>query len=152
MSKLLSFLLAILIAAPLAAQPCIDKANSSQIHAYVMLIRLRYDLYGKWKATGKWPDDPEANAALGAHSKYWEGQLKSGRAVFGGGMDGEYWDNAALIVFEAASQQEAESIVKSDPAVKAFVFQAQVRPFTIQFLTNKFAPGVKACDAGVDRR
>jgi len=115
-----------------------SKANKETVHCYVMLIRLRYDLYGKWKASGKWPDDPEANRALGEHSRYWNEQLANGRAILAGGMNGEYWDNVALIVFEAASQAEAEAIVAADPAVKAFVFQAQVRPFDMSFITNKF--------------
>jgi hypothetical protein len=111
------------------------KANKEEIHAYVMLIRLRGDLYGRWKATGKWPDDPEANRALDAHSRYWQDQLHKGDAILAGGMGGDYWDNVALIIFEA----EAESIVANDPAVKAYVFQAQVRPFDVHWVTNKFA-------------
>lgn len=122
-----------------STSPSYGKANKDEIHAYVMLIRLRYDLYGKWKATGKWPDDPAANQALTEHSQYWHEQLKQGRAVLGGGMDGDYWDNVALIIFEAKSKEEADSIVANDPAVKAYVFQAQVRPFDIHFLTNKFS-------------
>ena len=115
-----------------------SKANKDEIHAYVMLIRLRGDLYGKWKASGKWPDDAAANQALQEHGKYWHEQLQQGHAILAGGMDGEYWDNVALIIFEAASKSEAEAIVANDPAVKAYVFQAQVRPFNVSFITNKF--------------
>lgn len=114
------------------------KANKDTIHAYIMLIRLRGDLYTKWKSTGKWPDDPDANRALTEHSHYWHEQLIEGRAILAGGMNGDYWDNVALIVFEATSQADAEALVASDPAVKAYVFQAQVRPFDMNFITNKF--------------
>jgi uncharacterized protein YciI len=124
---------------------CIGKANKTTVSAYIMLIRLRGDLYGKWKATGVWPDDQEANKALTAHSQYWRDQLKAGRAILGGGMNGDYWDNVAIIIFEAGSLAEADSIVKNDPAVKAYVFQAQVRPFDVHFLTNKFTPGTQVC-------
>ena len=127
---------------PAAARPVeFAKANRGTISAYVMLIRLRYDLYGKWKATGKWPEDVEANKALSAHAAYWQEQLKAGRALLGGGMKGDYWDNMALIVFEAASQQEADALVAADPAVKAFVFQAQARPFDVHFISNKVSAG-----------
>ncbi|MEP7157751.1 MAG: S1/P1 nuclease [Betaproteobacteria bacterium] len=119
------------------------RVNKGNISAYVMLIRLRHDLYGKWKATGKWPEDVEANKALTAHSVYWQEQLKAGRALFSGGMNGDYWDNMALIVFEAGSQEEADAIVAADPAVKAFVFQAQARPFDIRFISNKYMTGDK---------
>jgi hypothetical protein len=49
---------------------------------------------------------------------------------------------AVLIIFDVPSQAEAESIVAQDPAVKPYVFQAQVRPFEIHFLTNKFDAGL----------
>jgi uncharacterized protein YciI len=114
------------------------KANKRTLEAYVMLLRLRHDLYLRWKETGKWPDDKEANAALGAHGEYWSKQLKAGKALLAGGMKGDYWDNVALIIFEAGSQAEADRIAKDDPAVRAYVFQAQVRPFDVSFLSNKY--------------
>jgi len=120
------------------AKRAFGKANKQKIEAYVVLLRLRHDLFLKWKETGKWPDDKEANAALAAHGEYWAKQLKDGRALMAGGMKGDYWDNVALIVFEAPSEAEAQQIVKNDPAVKAYVFQAQVRPFDVQFVTNKY--------------
>lgn len=127
-------------------QNCVGKANKTKISAYVMLLRLRWDLFAKWKDTGKWPDDPEANKALEAHSQYWSKQLKEGRAILAGGMDGNYWDNVAMVIFEASSQQEAEALAKNDPAVKTYVFQAQVRPFDVHWLTNKFQPGAQVCE------
>lgn len=118
-----------------------SKANKKTIEAYVVLLRLRHDLFLKWKDTGKWPDDKEANAALQGHGQYWAQQLKSGNALLGGGMKGDYWDNVAMIVFEAGSEAEAQRIVKNDPAVKAYVFQAQVRPFDVSFLSDKYGAG-----------
>jgi uncharacterized protein YciI len=53
-------------------------------------------------------------------------------------MKGDYWDNVALIVFEAESEEPAQKIVKADPAVKAYVFQGQVRPFDVSFITDKY--------------
>lgn len=124
---------------------CVGKANKAKVSAYVVLLRLRWDIYAKWKETGVWPDDAEANKAIEGHSGYWTQQLKQGHAIFAGAMNGEYWDNAAMIVFEAASQQEAEAVVKKDPAVQAHVFQAQVRPFDMFWLTNKFSPDAAVC-------
>ena len=114
------------------------RANAAQIHGYIVLLRLRGDLFDRWKATGQWPDDKAANAALDAHGKYWEEQLKNGHVLMTGAMDGDYWDNVAEIVLEAASTEEAKSIAANDPAVKAYVFQAQVRPFNVFSLTNRF--------------
>jgi uncharacterized protein YciI len=114
------------------------RANKQKLEAYVVLLRLRHDLFLRWKDTGKWPDDKEANTALAGHGKFWEKQLKAGVALVAGGMKGDYWDNAALIIFEAGSLAEAEKIVKDDPAVRSYVFQAQVRPFDVSFLSDKY--------------
>lgn len=130
---------------PNVVQSCVGKANKEKISAYVVLLRLRGDIYTKWKETGVWPADPEADKALDGHSMYWTQQLKAGHAITAGAMDGDYWDNVAFIVFEAASSEEAESIVKADPAVRAHVFQAQVRPFNVFWLTNKFSPYTHVC-------
>lgn len=126
---------------PASGPPVARKAAATTHQAYIVLLRLRYDLYGRWKATGKWPDDPAANAALDAHGAYWRKQLQEGRALLAGGMKGDYWDNVALIVFEAGSDDEANAIVANDPGVKAYVFQAQVRPFDISFLGGQHAAG-----------
>ena len=56
-----------------------------------------------------------------------------------GGMKGDYWDNVAQIIFEAESEAKAQELVKNDPAVKAYVFQAQVRPYDVLWVTNKFS-------------
>ncbi len=120
-----------------AAQTVETKGDASTTGAYVVLLRLRYDLFAKWKATGKWPDDPEANRALDGHVAFWKGQRESGKALLAGGMKGDYWDNVALIIFEASSLSEAEALVAADPAVKAYVFQAQVRPFDVSFIGTK---------------
>ena len=124
---------------------CIGKANKAKISAFVVLLRLRWDVYAKWKETGVWPADPETDKALEGHSQYWTTQLKEGRAVLAGAMGGDYWDNAALIIFEAGSLEQAETTVKNDPAVKAHAFQAQVRPFDMLWVTNKFTPNAEVC-------
>jgi uncharacterized protein YciI len=116
-------------------------ANKSRLSAYVVLLRLRYDLFGRWKDTGKWPDDKEANQALAEHGAYWAEQLKRGRVILTGGMNGDYWDNVAMIIFEADSENDAKALVANDPAVKAYVFQAQVRPFDVTAITNKYGKG-----------
>jgi uncharacterized protein YciI len=126
--------------------PVYGKANPGPISGYVMLIRLRWDLYARWKETGKWPDDPAANAAWAGHGRYWDEQRKAGRALLAGGMKGDNWDDVALIVFKAKSLDEARAIAAADPAVKAYVFQAEVRPFDVQFLTNKFQAAPKPVD------
>ena len=121
------------------ASQAVGRANPHKISGYVVLLRLRTDIYLKWKGTGKWPSDPMVDQALDGHSQYWEQQLKAGRAVLAGAMGGDYWDNAALVIFEAESLEQAQQIAEADPAVKAYAFQAQVRPFDVFWVTNKYS-------------
>lgn len=120
------------------AAESIGRANAHKISAYAVLLRLRTDVYLKWKATGQWPAEPALDQALDGHSQYWEKQLQAGRAVLAGAMGGDYWDNVALVVFEADSLEQAQQLVAADPAVKAYAFQAQVRPFDVFWITNKY--------------
>lgn len=108
---------------------------------WIVLLRLRYDLYARWKAEGKWPDDKAANAALEAHSQYWKQKQMEGSVILAGGMDGDYWDNSAQIIFRAPDKAAADAIVAADPAVKAYAFQAQIRPFTISILPSNSSSG-----------
>src|SRR5437763_8346017 len=86
-------------------------ANKVPLHGFIVLLRLRYDLFGKWKDTGKWPDDAAANEALSGHVRYWNDQRTAGRAVFAGGMNGDYWDNVAIIILDVATEAEAKALV-----------------------------------------
>lgn len=121
-----------------------SRANPHKISAFVVLLRLRTDVYLKWKATGQWPSDPMLDQALDGHTRYWEQQLKVGHALLAGAMGGDYWDNVALVVFEAASLEQAQQIADADPAVKAYAFQAQVRPFDVFWITNKYGTATQA--------
>lgn len=133
MSLLLSLALAALAPpAPAAAPPVVAPKLDP---AFIVLLRVRHDLWLKFKATGKWPhDDPAANAALSEHVRYWTAERDAGRALLAGGMGGDYWDNSAIIILRAPTLAVAEARVAADPAVKAYVFQAQVRPFDLSWM------------------
>jgi uncharacterized protein YciI len=47
------------------------------------------------------------------------------------------WDNVAMIIFRATSEEAARAPVAQDPAVQAHVFQAQVRGFDVHWRTLK---------------
>jgi uncharacterized protein YciI len=132
--------LLILATAAGAAWASTAHARPASEEAYIVLLRLRWDLYAQWKETGQWPADSAANAALGGHVRYWDEQRRAGRAILAGGMKGDYWDNAALIVFRARSQAEADSVVRQDPAVRAHVFQSQVRGFDVSWVGSPTPP------------
>jgi hypothetical protein len=124
---------------------CVGKANKAKVSAFVVLMRLRWDLFAKRKETGVWPAEPETDKALDGHAEYWAKQLKDGRAILAGAMGGDYWDNAALIIFEAATLAEVETMARNDLAMKARAFQAQVRLFDVFWVSNKFTPGAEVC-------
>jgi len=132
--------LLLLVTAAGAAWTTAAQARPAREEAYVVLLRLRWDLYAQWKETGQWPADSAANAALDGHVRYWDEQRRAGRAILAGGMKGDYWDNAALIVFRARSQAEADSVVRQDPAVRAHVFQSQVRGFDVSWIGSPTPP------------
>ena len=136
--------LLLLAAAAGAAWTSAAHARPAREEAYVVLLRLRWDLFARWKETGRWPADSAANAALDAHGRYWDEQRRAGRAILAGGMKGDYWDNAALIIFRARSQAEADSVVARDPAVRAHVFQSQVRGFDVRWIGSATPPGAAA--------
>jgi uncharacterized protein YciI len=118
----------------LLGTPMPAATRSAPEAAYVVLLRLRWDLYARWKESGQWPADSAANAALAGHVAFWAKQRGEGGAILAGGMKGEYWDNVALIIFRAASEAEANALVQQDPAVRAHVFQAQVRGFDVHWI------------------
>lgn len=98
---------------------------------FIVLLRLRHDLWERYQETGVWPDDPEANEALEGHVTYWKDLFEQGKVILTGGMGGEYWDNVAQIILDVTDGEEAEALVRGDPAVAKHVFKAQVRPFTV---------------------
>jgi uncharacterized protein YciI len=152
-SKLLIAPFALLLLASFGPQVAVEPAAKQQTTSakavagrrdgFIVLLRLRYDLFARWKATGKWPDDAAANTALGGHVRYWDEQVRVGKALLAGGMKGDYWDNVAVIIVDAASEAEANSIVNADPAVKAYVFQAQVRPFETHWVSTRYLTAEK---------
>ncbi|HEV7920561.1 MAG TPA: YciI family protein [Thermoanaerobaculia bacterium] len=142
-SLLLACLALLLLGASAPRAAAFSKTAGGHRDGYIVLLRLRYDLFARWKASGKWPDDPAANAALEGHVRYWDEQVRTGRALLAGGVKGDYWDNAAVIIIDAASDAEASSVVNGDPAVKAYVFQAQVRPFETHWVSSKYWGGTE---------
>ena len=55
----------------------------------------------------------QSGQSKGGRSAYWSQQLKSGRAILRGAVN-DYWGNTAVMVFEAASCEEAETICRRD--------------------------------------
>jgi hypothetical protein len=99
--------------APAANKSCVGKTNPKEISAYV-----KPQLCWDW---------PESSKDTRKQTTRWmrrpnPGQSNSKRrgAILAGGMNGDYWDNVAMIIFEASSQDEAKTLAKYDCAAKAY--------------------------------
>ena len=45
-------------------------------------------------------------------------QRAAGRAVFAGGMNGDYWDNVAIIILDVPTKSEAKGVGRRRPSGK----------------------------------
>lgn len=133
---------------PLPAPNTFHSALPATQHVWIALLRLRFDIFAHIKAGDHQPLDAATDKALEDHARYWGDQLKQGHTLIAGAMGGEYWDNAAVIVFDAPTRDAAEALVAADPAVRAYVFQAQVRPFDLFWLTDRYDSRFRAQNTG----
>jgi hypothetical protein len=111
--------------------PLLLAATMASDSTYVLLLRLRYDLFLKMTDTAQSQIAAGDSAAFDGHSTYWHHLRDVGKAPVAAAMGGKYWDNVAFIIFQAPSLAEAERTMHGDPAIKAHVFEGQVRPITV---------------------
>jgi uncharacterized protein YciI len=85
------------------------------------------------------PDREKTEGARPAHRQYLRDLLAKGQlAVAGPFTDGP----GALIVYEVATAEEAEALLKADPFCQAGVFvRWQVRPWNVVFTNRELFPG-----------
>lgn len=77
---------------------------------------------------------PAEQQAMGKHVAFLGELTKTGKLVFGGRRTNAPY---AVLVLEAASQEEAERIVGEDPGVRAGVLKPQVHEFMLVFQRGK---------------
>ena len=58
-------------------------------------------------------------------------------------ITGTLW---SLLFSKPLPRKEPKPSSKTDPAVRAYVFQAQVWPMDVHWLTDKFQPGAETCE------
>jgi len=72
-------------------------------------------------------------AVISKHFEYLQGLLAERKLLLAGlTLD----DHAGIVVIQAESQQEAELVMVSDPAVKARVFLAELHPFRVALMAG----------------
>ena len=68
------------------------------------------------------------------HFEYLKGLLAEGRLILAGRcQDGPL----GIVVFEANDDEDARELVESDPAIRAGVFQAEMRPYRVALLRGQ---------------
>ena len=74
---------------------------------------------------------PEEEARLGEHFEYLNRALDDGKLILAGPCeDGEF----GIVVFRAASENEALEFMQSDPAVRHGLMTAELHPFRVSLM------------------
>ena len=79
---------------------------------------------------------PEEQAIVSEHAAYLEGLVMEGVASFVGRTTNTETNSFGIIVFQAASEEEARSLMHDDPAVKKRVMRAELFPFRVVFTSQ----------------
>jgi uncharacterized protein YciI len=73
----------------------------------------------------------EEEARLGEHFDYLERALEDGKLILAGPcLDGEF----GVVLFRAATDDEASEFVQSDPAVRHGLMTAELHPFRVSLM------------------
>lgn len=76
----------------------------------------------------------EENEIVEQHFQYLQNLLAKKRLILGGRcQDGP----PGIVVFEAESDQAAKEVVDNDPAVKAGIFTAELRPYRVALMRSR---------------
>ena len=76
---------------------------------------------------------PEEEARLGEHFDYLERALEDGKLILAGPcLDGEF----GVVLFRAATENEALEFMQSDPAVRHGLMTAELHPFRVSLLAT----------------
>lgn len=79
---------------------------------------------------------PDEAAILSVHAKYLSNLVERGIAFLVGRTLTTDGGTFGICIFRAASPEEAESIMRSDPGIAAGVWHGELRPFRISFLAD----------------
>jgi len=74
---------------------------------------------------------PEEQAAVGAHFEYLQGLYAEGRLTLAGRTLDNGPETLGLAVIRAMDDEEAQSMLAHDPAIRAGVFRGLVRPYGV---------------------
>lgn len=75
----------------------------------------------------------EEEVLLGEHFDYLEKALEEGRLILAGPcLDGVF----GVVIFKAASQEDAQGFMNDDPVVKRRIMRAEAHSFRVSLMSN----------------
>ena len=78
----------------------------------------------------------EEQAIVAEHVAYLEGLVKGGVASYVGRTTNIESNSFGIIVFQAASEEDARALMHRDPAVKKRVMRAELFPFRVVYTSD----------------
>lgn len=124
----MKFLLFIIIALSFSNNFSAQADSTSEKKQFIYVIRLTE----KYWQESAW--DQDASNTVQAHFKHLQDMLADGKLVFAGRTEIEPDKTFGIVVFEAASIEEAKETAQNDPAVKAGIMSVEVFPYKIALM------------------
>ncbi len=90
----------------------------------------------------------EESARVSEHFAYLKDLTHRGTVLLAGRTQNEDDATFGIVLFEADSMEEAETIMRRDPAVHAGVFQAELFPYEIALVSPRLAEQALRLNAG----
>ena len=112
-----------LVSAPAHAQ--VQSQETPKVQQYVYVLRVAPALHDQ----AKWTQAD--NDAVGRHFARLSAAAKAGQVIFAGKTSEPLDVTFGLVVFEAASEEEARKFMEGDPAVVAGVMTATLHPYAL---------------------
>lgn len=131
LKKLFVFAFLLLVLQPVcnvAQAELTDKPNPKKQFVYVLKLQPDYKVEKNWT--------PVINETVGKHFNYLKDLTNKGTVIMAGRSDYDISsDNVfGIVVFEAATAEEATKIMQGDPAVIGKIMTAELHPFSVALM------------------
>ncbi|WP_113929073.1 YciI family protein [Bacillus sp. P14.5] len=91
-------------------------------------------LVDKWTVDENWTD--KENETVARHFRYLSRLLDEKALVMAGKTKGLEPSTFGIVIFEAETEEEAQSIMNQDPAVKEGIMTAELFPFQVALMQD----------------
>lgn len=100
----------------------------SKSKQFIYVLKLVPYLYDE----NNWTDKEEE--IVDRHFKYLQELLSDGKLVLAGRTLNNNETTFGIVIFEAETEEEAQNIMKSDPAVAAEIMTAELHPYRVALI------------------